>query len=153
MNNDAMYVVRTEDDDARKLHVMLQCDDAFQPPVAEKPDFQEICQKIARYAVFLVAEESTSREPVGYAAMYANDLTSRTAYITLICVRECAQGKHVGSMLLKECFSRARQNGMEQIRLEVLDNNANAIRFYQHHGFVMEPVGSGHGSGYMSKEL
>ncbi|MDD6630865.1 MAG: GNAT family N-acetyltransferase [Faecalibacterium sp.] len=75
---------------------------------------------------------------VGMAAIYTNDMNTKTAYISLIGIRNKYQGTGLGSQLLDYCASEAQRAGMEKIRLEVDDDNANAQKFYRKHGFVLE---------------
>lgn len=75
---------------------------------------------------------------VGYVALYANDLQSKTAYITLIAVREDSQKSGVGSSLIAWCENTASKRGMKLLRLEVDKTNAKARTFYEKHGFCYE---------------
>lgn len=119
-----------------KDKVMRSCDSAFPLPICDKENYAEIFNKINQYADFLV--DYQDGDIAGYAAMYNNDLNSRTAYISMIGVREEYQGKHIGSLLMKVCKENAQKKGMKAIRLEVFDSNKKAIGFYEKEGFEFE---------------
>ena len=61
--------------------------------------------------------------------MYANNLETRVAYISMIGVLGCMQGRHIGSQLMRKCIQVAQNNGMQFIRLEVLNANKKALIF------------------------
>jgi len=121
----------------RKLEVMKKCDSAFTLSVINSAHFDQTYQRIIKNAVFLVAIDliDQNETSVGYAAMYANDKVSQTAYISLLCVKKESQGKHIGSMMISRCLEIAKKNSMKEIKLEVLNANEQAISFYTHLGF------------------
>jgi ribosomal protein S18 acetylase RimI-like enzyme len=45
------------------------------------------------------------------------------------------KGRHIGSKLLKKAMEVAKNNNHSYIWLGVWENNQNAIRFYEKHGF------------------
>ncbi len=138
--SDLKVIIREETDNTAKLDAMRECDSAFPISIISRPHFGEIFRKISENAVFLKAVEQTDSEEkcLGFAAVYVNDHESKTAYVSLISVKEEAQGRHIGSMLIKRCFETAIANGMNKIRLEVLNSNSKAITFYKHYGFETE---------------
>lgn len=89
---------------------------------------------------------------VGMVAFYCNDLESKTAYITQIAVKKNAQGAGIGGLLMRKCEEVSRQNGMVYLRLEVRNDNLNAIKFYQKHDLQYEKSAS-EKSIYMMKSL
>ena len=44
-------------------------------------------------------------------------------------------GKGIGTALIGRILAFARENGLEQVFLEVRSDNARAIRLYEKHGF------------------
>lgn len=121
--------------------IMKECDSAFERSIIHRDNFPEIFEKVTRYADFFTAyfnDGKEMRNPVGYAAVYANDYDNKKAFITLICVKPEMQGLHVGSKLINACFQLARERDMRIIRLETMQNNLKAISFYKHHGFSVE---------------
>ena len=118
-----------------KEKIIELCDTAFLEKIRSRADYSTLVSKINAAAEFFVAY---NENVLGYAAMYANDISTKTAYITLIGVRTEYQNNHVGKSLLMECLNIAKIRGMKKLRLEVLSDNLNAIRFYKKNGFVKE---------------
>lgn len=144
-----MIVCRV-DDSREKRTVIELCDRAFSRPLASMPNKEEIIDKIDRYAAFFTAYDG--EDVVGYAAIYANDTVSLTAYITMLGVVEEMRGRHVGSALMQSCIDEAVTSGMRRIRLEVLKSDTIPIAFYEHWGFLFEKDCTNE-SIYMLKDL
>jgi ribosomal protein S18 acetylase RimI-like enzyme len=64
---------------------------------------------------------------------------SSRARLYSIAVDDGHRGSGVGARLLADAEAVARAHGRRSLRLEVREDNANAIRLYQHGGFM--PVG------------
>lgn len=77
-------------------------------------------------------------ERLGYIAYYRNDYSTLTGYISLLAVEPQYRNRHIASMLLNEAICDCKANGFEKIRLEVLDDNAKAIKLYNKFGFKFE---------------
>ena len=122
------------DDELLKRRAALEVDPVFPVGLHGQPDPEAALLKMLRFADFIVAQEGD--EVAGFAAVYANDRETRTAYITLFGVKEDRQRQHVGEKLLAACEALARKRGMERFRLEVTDSNLKAVRFYTKAGFV-----------------
>ena len=133
----------------QKEYAMRVCDTVFARSVLGREDYLSLFRKVDFLADFCVAYTD---DVIGYVAMYANDLQSETAYITLIAVRRENQKVGVGSALIAWCESTAIGRGMRQLRLEVAKDNTNARSFYERHGFCYE-AGQKEGSLYMRKSL
>ena len=144
-----MEVFRT-DDEMLKRRAAWAVDPYFPVGLHGQPDPEAALLKMLRFADFTVAAEAG--EPVGLAVMYANDLRTRAAYITLFGVKDEYSRRGVGQMLLDACAELALSRGMDRIRLEVTDSNERAVRFYTKHGFVRTGA-CGEDSSYMEKTL
>ena len=114
-----------------------------------REDFMQLFGKIDKYADFISAFKNGV---AGYAAMYANNLETKCAYITLIAVKPECQHNGIGGQLLKKCETTAIEKGMDKIRLEVLKDNFKAQNFYKKNGFDFEATQTER-SFYMSKSL
>lgn len=88
----------------------------------------------------------------GVAAFYANDLVTKTAYLTLLAVTEDTRGTGLGKRLIGEAETAAKKNGMKFFRLRTRKDNGRAISFYNKNGY-REEKDSGNASIYMIKEL
>ena len=62
------------------------------------------------------------------------------AHITNIAVKSTERGKGIGTFLMSELISRAKNNGVSRMTLEVKDGNTNAIKLYEKFGFKVEGV-------------
>ena len=131
----------------RIRHCVEACEDTM--PFMSRDNAPELLAKIQQYAVFLEAAEDG--KTVGYCAFYANDSETRRAYISLICILKEKQKMKYGRQLLDRCIEESRQRGMKTLRLEVLDDNLNAIGFYKHCGFTYEKKCSETSSYYLLK--
>lgn len=128
-------IIRLREQDAIDA-VLRTCDDAFDDrPITKRDNYPQLLSKFSTYACFFAA---ISPEPMGYAAVYANDTESRTAFFSLLAVRPKYQGLHIGSELMDTVLRYARGCAMETIRLEVRRDNLSAIRMYRKFGFVEE---------------
>ena len=128
-----MEVFRT-DDEQLKRRAALEVDPVFPVGLHGQPDPEAALEKMLRFADFIVAVEG--EEVAGMAAIYANDMVTRTAYVTLFGVKEAWQRRRVGAKLLEVCEALACERGMERFRLEVTDWNLKAVRFYTRAGFI-----------------
>lgn len=73
------------------------------------------------------------RRPAGYALFFGfySTWTGSGIFLEDLFVRESFRGRGVGKMLLRQVARIARQEGCRSIRLDVLDWNESAIRFYK----------------------
>ncbi len=113
--------------------VILQCDSGFQEPVAQRQGYPALLEKLSRYA--LVFAEGTT-QCRGYAAMYANDMQTKTAFLSLLAVTPAYQGMGIARALLAHCEAAAIACGMERITLEVRKENIPARSLYEQQGFI-----------------
>lgn len=118
-----------------KYSIMKECDRAFQNSILKKDEFGELFRKIDVNGVFIVAYHAYV---IGYAVLYANNLSENEGYLTLIAVLPEYQGKNIGLDLLLACCDIAHSRGMMRLRLEVKKDNEKAIRFYLKNGFCFD---------------
>ena len=141
--------IQIVEDSEQKRTILEKCDKDFPRPLTNREEYEDIFSKIDKYAVFLAAYDG--EEAVGYAAIYINDAATNTGYISALCLMKEEQGQHIGSALMRSCLELAAEKGMTCIRLEVLNTNAKAIRFYEHWGFEYEKICSGESAYYVKK--
>lgn len=79
-----------------------------------------------------------SKELIGFSCFYCNDDQGKTAYLSLIAVKQEYEHQGNGTMLIEEVKQIARDNGMDRLRLEVRKKNYRAISFYRKKGFIPE---------------
>ena len=84
-------------------------------------------------ALVLVAS-ANHRRFLGTAVVFFRK-GSRVARLYSIASKPEARGKGVGTALLDAVVAAARQRRCLAVRLEVRDDNANAVRLYERHGY------------------
>lgn len=95
-----------------------------------------IADKIFKHGMLLAC--ICQHEVIGFCAFYANDLNSRVSFITLIAVNDKYQNIGMGKKILQKVCEISKKAGMDKIRLEVNDQNVNAISFYEKNGLYFE---------------
>ena len=93
----------------------------------------EFAAKLSRNAIVSILE--SNGEAVGFVAFYANDLKTKTCFITLIGVLPEFQRMRYGIKLLNHCIAKASGLGMMSIQLEVNKKKTAAFSFYMKNGF------------------
>lgn len=121
-------------------NIIIKYDELFTKSVVKSQNFEELIDKISCNANVISA--CINGHLAGYCVYYMNDFESREAYITLIAVDENFQSNHLGTVLLDYVKASAVINGFSVIRLEVHNDNINAIRFYEHNNFWVENTAS-----------
>ena len=121
------------------------------------PDLEQRVKDIDSYSEKLscnarVLCQYLNDDCTGFAAYYANNIDTKTGYITLIAIHENFRRQGLGSKLIRECFDDMLNSGMNRVRLEVRKENTAAIEFYKSEGFAFESEASPE-SFYMMREL
>lgn len=96
-------------------------------------NYEQLVDKIYSNGIVIVAKTDSIK---GLIAFYANDHTSKRAYITSVLVSEELRGKGIGKRLLEECQRYCVDNGFKIIRLEVNKDNLPAISLYKKYGYI-----------------
>ena len=91
-------------------------------------------------------------KPVSIIAGYFNDMTSQTAYLSMLAVAKEYQGEKLASSLLSEFEDYAIQKGMAYVKLEVRKHNTAAQNLYRKFGYEIIDEAS-ETSLYMKKKL
>ncbi len=71
---------------------------------------------------------------LGYIA--GASLSGARVSVSLLCVSGSARRRGIGTALLDHLMLAARMEGMRSVQLEVKTTNLQAIRFYEHRGFM-----------------
>lgn len=58
------------------------------------------------------------------------------AHVTQLCVTPERRGQRLGVLLLERCMEHLKQTGYEAITLTVTEQNLQAVRLYEEHGFT-----------------
>ena len=73
---------------------------------------------------------------IGCVVYYCNNLESKTSYISMLIVNKEYQGKGIGGWLLDAAIMKIKSLGFNVCRLEVRNDNNEAIHLYSKKGFV-----------------
>jgi len=103
--------------------------------LAEYYSRDALAARLGGEAIFLVAVEQTV---AGFAVAGPTDDTA-TYVLGRIYVRPDRWGEGIGQRLLQAVHERARERGVERIRLSVMAENDRAVGFYEAAGY--EQVG------------
>lgn len=77
-----------------------------------------------------------------YQQNESNNMTDiRTLYIDDLCVDEMSRGQHIGQLLYEYTLDYARRNGFYNVTLNVWDDNAGAVKFYEKLGLKVQKIG------------
>jgi ribosomal protein S18 acetylase RimI-like enzyme len=135
----ATVVYRTDtakqEDIARHL---WNCDTDFRPSLSTRVDIDRYADKIFSEARSM--EAWSGHNLVGLVAGYCSNGQAQIAFITNVSVMQGWKRQGIARNLLKGFVKLAKISEMRQIRLEVADDNLEAIGFYVSSGFVADPT-------------
>lgn len=132
---------------------LVKVEGDFVPPLLSRINETHYYNKIIDYATTILCIDG-NQVIVGMVAMYANDITNKIAYITLIAVTQECRGQHVASTLLQMAEKLASTKGMTKILIDT--NNVIARKCYEKNGYSViktEELENGLTRFFMSKEL
>jgi ribosomal protein S18 acetylase RimI-like enzyme len=96
-------------------------------------DLDSYVEKLLSNAVVLVhIEESSIR---GIIAFYCNNPNREFAFITQLCVDPQSRRRGIAKSLVLQSITCASLRGFREMRLEVNENNAAAVKLYASLGF------------------
>lgn len=116
--------------------LLRDCDAAFVPPLSGRVDIAAYARKIAQHARLFEAWDGARL--AGLLAMYCNDSTTRTAFVTSVSVAPAYARRGIAGALLRQAIDAARAAGMDRLALETGAANGPALALYRRHGF--EPI-------------
>lgn len=121
--------------DRAELEVHLtHCDSSFVPPLTDRVNIQHYAEKLIDKSLRF---EAWHREQlIGLIAVYCNDPSKLTAFITSVSVLPAWRGHGIAANLLANCLDHVRQLGFAVLKLEVDSRNQTAVALYRKHGFV-----------------
>lgn len=93
--------------------------------------------RMDRELILATNAEGPPKDIAGYAFIVYR---RRGVYIQLL--EACFKKRGIGSILVKYCIQKSRDAGAQYINLVSL-NKPGTLQFYEHHGFVRGPYGSG----------
>ncbi len=115
------------------FELLIEFDNCF-PHLKEKvANYYEFAFKLAKNANVITIQKD--HKNVALCVFYANDEKTKIGYISLIAVKRSHRGLNWGKEILSETIQFMQKKGMQKLRLEVDNDNENAIGFYYHMGF------------------
>lgn len=96
-------------------------------------DLDAYLAKLARHAEVLAVHAGGGCR--GFVAYYANDLTARRAFITLVLVAPDARKQGLAGALVRGVLDICRASGFTRCGLEARADNAAALAVYRRLGF------------------
>ena len=118
--------------DEIKRVLELECDSVDFPILGSRSVINYV-EKLAAKAE--VAGWWICGELVGFVAYYANDYTTKCAFVSMLWVSASQRQRGVGSVLLRHVVEVSKARGFASIRLEVSRHNTAASGFYASRGF------------------
>ena len=130
-------------------NTLLEFNDGLPPLQGEEAYVDSVSEKIAANGIVYCILANMKR--IGFFSIYANDHTTKTAFISFIAIGRQYRNSGYGSSLLNKAILTAKENHMETLKLEVLKYNTNAQHFYKKHGFSF--AGESENSIYLEKAI
>jgi ribosomal protein S18 acetylase RimI-like enzyme len=110
------------------------CDNSFIPALSHRTNISEYSLKLFNFSITFEAWHENIL--VGLIAVYFNDDSETTAFISSVSTLESFSGKGIAKSLLTDCIQFAKEKKFKQILLEVDKENVKAISLYKTFGFV-----------------
>lgn len=149
--NNCKIIVMDQCTDVKKLaYVISKLEKRIVPSLTSQGiDVLVYADKLAKNAIIIELRED--EELCGIAAVYANDMEKKTAFLSFIAVDGTFEGKGYGGLLLSHVECVARERGMAQVILEVSAINVHAQSFYEKNGY--EQIRESEHSIFMEKQI
>lgn len=116
------------------LEHLKDCDKDFVPPLSNRVNLSDYAAKLVQKAERF--EAWSMDKLVALVAVYANNLTERTAFITNVSVIPAHTGKGLAGKLLRSSFIQLKALTFRKVLLEVSPSNEKAMNLYKKTGFL-----------------
>ena len=115
------------------LDFLKKVDSSFPIPLSQKQDISMFLNKACKYGEIYAFFENGII--VAAVFFYANDIISKTSYISVLAVLSEYYGNGFATALVKKAILVSKQQEMKKIRLYTHKTNISAISLYQKIGF------------------
>lgn len=133
MNSFLMFSFQVKTASEEQIHSHLDnCDEDFSVRLSQRTNITEYAKKI--YDQSVTFEAWYGGVLIGLVAAYINDLNF-SGYITNVTVERNFVGKGIAMTLMNMCIEYARKHYVNNITLEVLSGNYQALCLYEMLGF------------------
>lgn len=148
--NDTKIIVNNNPDTIRDA--LFRLGNKLNPTLCDlKINIDRYSKKLSEKAMTWIVQNQKG-ENVGILSSYVNDKITKTAYIAILVLNENYRGMNIARNLLKRLEKYSEENGIKKIKLEVYQENKNAISFYKKKGYNISKAASDV-SYYMVKKL
>jgi ribosomal protein S18 acetylase RimI-like enzyme len=128
---------------------LLICDSFFIPPLSTRVNIDEYALKLSQHAVNFASVIDS--KIIGIFSVYFNNLESKEAFISNVCVHPDYRGVGIAKLLLNLVVDYGKKMQFNTVKLEVNKENNPAVSFYKKHKFTI--TGEQNNSYFMSLSL
>ena len=129
--DDVSFVHLATDDKQQLESFLSEIDNLYTPRLTYKTDLAVFAEKILSNGHVICA--CSNGQILGAVTFYSNDLAGRTAYISLVGVKENYTNMHIASKLVHQALAYIRTTSM--IKCGIHTNNVIAKHIYEKIGF------------------
>jgi len=131
-----------ENENEKIIDFFILNDSEFSPSLSSIGSIDSYVRKILDNGHIIICQLDSNI--VGVLAIYANNYKTKRSFVTSFLVLSLYRGTDVARKLMSKAFEIAKKNNMEEMLLEVSNDNARAIRFYEKFGFKEEALKENH---------
>ena len=143
--------IKRIEDYRQLMRNLVYYNDYFSITLSERVgDLEEYAKKLYDKALNFEIIDKDNKN-LGMISFYANDFVENIAFLTLIVVNKKNSNVGIGSNLIAFAEEYCKNKGMKKLKLEVLKNNENALKFYKKHKYYI--IEENDITYYMIKEL
>lgn len=135
-NSDQLRYTENKASAADILQHLQLCQDDFIPPLHETVDIEKYSIKLFQNSVTF--ETWKNAQLVGLLAIYLNDKSNQTGFITNVSVLKEFAGNGIATDLLRRCINHAQKKYFSEISLQVNVRNKTAIKLYENFHFTAD---------------
>ena len=114
-----------------------EVDNDFPIPLSSKTDLGELAHKLLGNGLSMVILNGSDIASGCFG--YANDVQSKTAYISVVATLKAFRGKGFAEKCVRAFLDEAKKQNMESAVLYTHNTNIGAIKIYEKIGFVKIP--------------
>lgn len=135
--NECSYNIKMIESYEKLIEDLIYYNNYFTPSLSDfTGNLEEYAKKLSKFANnFEITNKDDKR--LGIISFYANDSINNIAYITLIVVDKEISNRGIGSILINFAEDYCKNKGMKKMKLEVMKDNVNALKFYSKHKYTI----------------
>jgi ribosomal protein S18 acetylase RimI-like enzyme len=114
--------------------LLKQIDNDFVPSLSTRLVINEYAEKIQKNATIFSTHQGGELQ--AFIAVYCNDRSSLTAFMTILAVAQKHRNSGLASNLIESSIRFLKKLGFKTYRLEVYKSNTSAIKLYEKFNFM-----------------